>query len=434
MQRLPSMLHHVREFVRIGRYFAKWTFLAGILGLLAGGASAVFLVGLEWVTQFRLVHPWLLYLLPVAGLAMGLFYWWFAPDLERGSNLLLDEIHEPSRGVPMRLAPTILIATWVSHLFGASVGREGTAIQMGGSLASGIARALRLDRHDLRVLLMAGIAAGFGSVFGTPLAGMVFGMEVLALGRLRYDGLIPCLVGSGIGDAACRWLTHQWHYEHSHYAVPHVPALDAWLVGKVILASVAFALISIAFTELQHGIKRLFERFVAWPPWRYAIGGIGVIALASLFGDAYLGLSLPLLRGSFEPAGVPTFAFLGKLVFTAWTLGAGFKGGEVTPLFIMGATAGYTLGGVLGVPPEYLAALGFVAVFAAAANTPLACAIMGLELFASSVSLEHGSMFALACIAAYFLSGHRGIYVAQRVHVGKGHIKALEQDKPIGTM
>ncbi|MFO0864989.1 MAG: chloride channel protein [Gemmataceae bacterium] len=428
------MLHHIREFVRIGRYLAKWTFLAGILGLLAGGASAVFLVGLDWVTQTRIAHPWLLYLLPVVGLAMGLFYWRFAPDLERGSNLLIDEIHEPNRGVPLRLAPTILIATWVSHLFGGSVGREGTAIQMGGSLASGIARVLRLDRHDLRVLLMAGIAAGFGSVFGTPLAGMVFGMEVLALGRLRYDGLVPCLIGSAVGDAACRGLTHLCHYQHSHYAVANVPVIDAWLVGKVLLASIAFALISIGFTELQHGVKRGFERFVAWPPLRYAIGGLGVIALASLFGDAYLGLSLPLLRGSFEPAGVPTFAFLGKLVFTAWTLGAGFKGGEVTPLFIMGATAGYTLGVVLGVPPEYLAALGFVAVFAAAANTPLACTIMGLELFASSMSLEHGTMFALACISAYFLSGHRGIYVAQRVHVGKGHSIPLQEETKIGSM
>lgn len=428
------MIYDVREFVRISRYLAKWTLLAGFLGLLAGFASAVFLVGLDWVTQLRNAHPWLLYLLPLAGLAMGLFYWLLAPDLERGSNLLLDEIHEPNQGVPLKLAPTILVATWVSHLFGASVGREGTAIQMGGSLASGIARVLRLGHHDLRVLLMAGIAAGFGSVFGTPLAGMVFGMEVLALGRLRYDGLIPCLVGSCVGDAACRWLTHQWHYQHSHFAVTTVPPLDAILVGKVLIASIAFAMISIAFTEMQHGVKRIFERWVGWPPLRYVIGGLGVIGFASLFGDDYLGLSLPLLRRSFEPAGVPSLAFLGKLVFTAWTLGAGFKGGEVTPLFIMGATAGYTLGGILGVPPDYLAALGFVAVFAAAANTPIACTLMGLELFLTSVPIEHAPVFALACISAYFWSGHRGIYVAQRVHVAKGDSAPLESETHLGSM
>jgi H+/Cl- antiporter ClcA len=395
-----------QEQVRTGRYLLKWTVLASLVGVIAGSASALFLWSLDCATTGRLDHPWLLYLLPVGGLLIGLFYRFWGKGVEGGNNLLLDEIHKPQSGVPGRLAPVILLSTVATHLFGGSAGREGTAVQMGGSLAGWLARRLGLDKVHTRTLLMAGISAGFGSVFGTPLAGMVFGLEVLAVGRLRYDALIPCLVASLVGD----WTCTAWGIHHTHYPVMSVPELSALLIGKVLLASFAFAMSAVIFGELTHWIQWGFKRLVPWAPARPALGGLLIIGLVWALGTRdYLGLGVPMIVQSFTPEGVPGWAFFWKLLFTAVTLGSGFKGGEVTPLFFIGAALGCTLGWLLGVPPDFLAALGFVAVFAGAANTPLACTVMGIELFGA----QHGVYLGLACCMAYIWSGHRGIYLSQ---------------------
>ena len=373
---------------------------------LSGSGSAAFLYGLEWATATREAFPLMLYLLPAAGLFIGLGYHFWGKGIESGNNLLLDEIHKPSSGVPARMAPAILLATVGTHLFGGSAGREGTAVQMGGSLAGWLGRKLGLDKLHTRILLMAGISAGFGSVFGTPLAGMVFGLEVLAVGRIRYDALIPCLIASVVGD----WTCAAWGVHHTHYAGCAVPTVTPWLVGAVLLATLAFALTSLLFAELTHGLHRLFKKAVPWGPGRPAVGGLIVIGLVWLVGTRdYLGLGVPVIQQSFEPNGVSDWAFLWKLVFTAVTLGSGFKGGEVTPLFFIGATLGFALGHLLGVPPSFLAALGFVAVFAGAANTPLACTVMGIELFGP----QYAVFLAVACCGSYVWSGHRGIYLSQ---------------------
>jgi H+/Cl- antiporter ClcA len=215
-----------REQVRIGRFLLKWTVLASLVGVLAGAASAVFLLALSWATATQTATPWLLYLLPVRGLLIGLFYHYWGKECEGGNNLLLEEIHKPGAGVPGKMGPTILLATVATHLFGGSAGREGTAVQMGGGLAAGLGRLLKLDQAHTRILLMAGISAGFGSVFGTPLAGMVFGLEVLAVGRLRYDALIPCLVGSVVGDWTCNGVCSLWGVHHTHYIIQGMPDVD----------------------------------------------------------------------------------------------------------------------------------------------------------------------------------------------------------------
>lgn len=416
-----------REQVRIGRYLFKWTFLASLVGVCAGTASAAFLLSLEFATDTRVDHPWLLYLLPVGGFLVGILYHYWGKDCERGNNLILEEIHDPKAGVSGWMGPMILLGTVATHLFGGSAGREGTAVQMGGSLAGWLARRFGLEKSHTRMLLMAGISAGFGSIFGTPLAGMLFGLEVLAVGRLRYDALIPCLVASVVGV----WTCSAWGVQHTHYFVASVPTLDALLVGKVVLASLAFALVSVLFAETTHALHWLFKRFISWPPARPVVGGLIVIGLVWLVGtEDYLGLGIPLIVKSFDTSGIAPWAFLFKMLFTAVTLGSGFKGGEVTPLFFIGAALGCTLGTLFGVPHDFMAALGFVAVFAGAANTPLACTVMGIELF----GMNNAVFIAIACCSSYIWSGHRGIYLSQIVDTPKTDDSQLALEPSLATV
>lgn len=403
---------HPAEQFRIGLFLLRWSFLATLIGVLSGTASAFFLISLDWATKTRIAYPWLVYFLPVAGFIIGLFYHYLGKGVEKGNNLLLEEIHNPQNGVPLRMSPLILISTIGSHLFGGSVGREGTAVQMGGSMASSLARWFQLDRIQTGILLMAGMSGGFSSVFGTPLAGMVFGLEVLAVGHLRYDALIPCLVSSLMGDLTCQSLG----VHHTDYQVSWIPVMNVLLLGKIVVASLVFAMASLLFAELTHGIQWLMKGLIPWAPGRPLLGGLVILFLIWVADTRdYLGLGIPTIEHSFQPDGVLYLAFLWKIVFTAITIGTGFKGGEVTPLFFVGATLGSTLGHILNIPGDFLAALGFAAVFAAASNTPLACTIMGIELFGA----PHAIYLGLASCLAYVWSGHRGIYLSQLITTPK---------------
>ena len=396
--------------------------LAAVIGVAGGAAAALFLEVLRLATDARGERPWLLYLLPVAGAVIAWLYAGYGRSAAGGNNLILDQIHDPrDAGVPLRMFPLILASTVVTHLFGGSAGREGTAVQMGGAIAGDLARRLRLDAAETRLALMCGISGGFSGVFGTPLAGTVFGMEMLAVGGMRYGALIPCLLSALAADETVRLLA----VDHAHYAVTSaIPGLSAETIAKVALVGVGCGLVSAAFSELTLLVEYGSRRLVANPVVRTALGGVLVVGITLALGTrAYNGLSLPLLQASFT-GNVPALAFLAKLVLTAVTLGIGFKGGEVTPLFVIGATLGAVLSGPVGLAPDLLAALGFVAVFAAAANTPIACVLMGAELFGGGGIVYFG----VATFVAYAISGHRGIYAAQRIlepkHAGGGRLTA----------
>lgn len=403
-----------RETAVLAWGLLKWSLLGSWVGLLAGVASAIFLHSLDWASHTQTAVPALLFGLPLAGVLIAFVYRRFGTSVEGGNNLLLERIQDPSRTVPFRMAPLILVTTVATHLFGGSAGREGTAVQMGGTLGQLAVGPLHLGPAERRVLIMAGIAGGFGAVFGTPLAGTIFGLEVLALGRLRYDALVPCLAAALVGDFVCRGLGITHHNYHPPLAnLPEAtPTLCLWAA----LAAVLFAVASVLFVELTHAIQHQLKSRIRVTEFRPFLGGLALIGLTLLVGNRdYNGLGLPLIERSFLGP-VVLGAFLLKILFTSVTLGSGFKGGEVTPLFCIGATAGNAFAQVTHQPTPLFAALGFASVFAAAANTPLACIVMGVELFGSHIAAP----MAVSCVLAYVLSGHRGIYGAQRVHIPKG--------------
>lgn len=400
------------------RYAVRWIAFGSIVGVLAGLSSAIFLESLDWASRTRDDLPWLLWLLPVAGFVVGLAYWALGGTSDRGNNLIIDEIHEPRAWLPRRMAPLVFVSTIVTNLFGGSAGREGTALQMSASLSDGVfRRVLPVSAPDRRVLLVSAVSGGFGAVFGVPVAGAVFGLEVHSVGRIRHDAIVPALTASFVGDRVVHAL-----------GVPHLPVpvigevdLGIGLLAKVVIASLLFAWAAVAFIELTHGIKALLARFVSWPPLRPLLGGSAVLAMTLAIGSRdYLGLSLPLIEQALAGGvGLAAFAFLGKLVFTAVTLGSGFQGGEVTPLFVIGSTLGATIGVLLDAPVPLFAAIGFVAVFAAATNTPIACTIMAVELFGAGPIVPA----AIACVVAYVFSSHRSIYSSQRIGTSKGPLE-----------
>lgn len=406
------------EFVEIIFYFIKWSFYAGVVGILVGCLSAFFLLTLDMATAERLAHPWLLFGLPFAGAFISYLYFKFGKNAGRGNNLVIEQANGGSETIPKRLIPLTLIGTLATHLFGGSAGREGTAVQMGGSVADAVGSLFKINAKERRILIICGMSAGFSSVFGTPIAGTLFALEVLALGFFREEGLFPSLWAALIAN----WVTLSFGVVHHSYQMGTIPAASFGLIAKIMLAALCFGLTGRLFSRLTDFLKSFFKKWILNPALRSFIGGALIILMVFVVGSRdYLGLSLPLIDQAFNGEAHP-FAFLLKLFFTAFTLGTGFQGGEVTPLFVIGATLGSTLAPILGVAIPFLTGLGFIGVFAGATNTPIACFVMGLELFGTK-ALPY--LF-LVCVISYLFSGNFGIYESQKIGIRK--TKLFEDD------
>lgn len=389
------------------RYYSKWILISAVIGVMSGVASAIFLTALEKATQLRVEHSWLLFLLPVGGLIVGYIYHSFGAQVEGGNNLIIDEFHDPQKLIPIRMAPLVLLGTIFTHLFGGSAGREGTAVQMGGSIADQFSHFFRMNGAERRTLLMAGMSGGFGSVFGVPFAGAIFGLEVLAVGNLQLWGLVEC----GISAFVAHHTTLALGIQHTSYVHPDSNGLTYGAIPIAILAGIIFGFAARFFSFLTAKIKTFSKLIAPYLPVRAFLGGaiISILYFVLPATSRYAGLGVPIIVDSFKIQ-LPIYDWLGKLAFTALTLGTGFKGGEVTPLLFIGSTLGNMLSQILPLSLPILAAMGFVAVFAGAANTPFACTIMAIELFGPEITI----FAALACFSSYVVSGHQGIYHTQK--------------------
>lgn len=395
----------------------------GIVGVLAGSASALFLVMLEWAGSTRESAPYLLFFLPAAGWLIGAVYKRIGKSVEAGSNLIFTSYTTQGAKLPFRMAPLVLAGTVLTHLFGGSAGREGTAVQMGAALAHQLRAWCKVTERERQLLIVAGVAAGFASVFGTPWAGAIFAIEVLALRRYSLDMILPAFGAAFIGDFIC----HAWAVSHTVY--PQVASAEIELSHFLwaAVAAVIFGFGGRLFTEATHFAARIFKSVFNDASWRMFFGGTVVILLwfllSILFGidtNRFLGLGIPVIESAFVTELAHT-DFIFKILFTAVTLGSGFKGGEVTPLFFVGATLGNALVWFIPLPLPLLAAMGFIGVFAGATQTPLACLAMGLELFGVDAAL----FFAVAVTIAFLFSGRRSIYDMQTIHPVKARIFQL---------
>lgn len=391
-------------------FLVRWISLACVVGFIAGLGSAAFIGGLNWATTTRNDNLWLIWLLPIAGLAVGALYHYFGKGLERGSNLVIDQIHETSQWIPPRMSVLVYLGSVITHVFGGSAGREGGAIQIAVGLTDPISKKLRFTPEARSMMLVTAIAGAFGSAFGVPFAGTIFALEVQRVGRVKYEALIPAFTAALIGDAVVRGL------DVHHTLYPKLPSHDwdlqtAW---KLIVLGLLAGIVAYVFVNGTHLVQKTAGRFISWYPARPAIGGAIVAAMVLWFGwRDYQGLSTPLALDALS--GPDARSWIPKLILTVVTIGFGFVGGEVIPLFVMGSLLGNNLSDLLNIDPALLSSMGAVAVLGAAANVPLACVILGIELFGGSNAL----MFAVVCIVAYAVSGHRSVYHAQIVDAPK---------------
>jgi len=389
--------------------FFKWVSIAGITGILGGLVGSLFYLAVVQSTSFRTSHPWMIWLLPVGGILIALIYK-FADMEQTNTDTIIDSIHNGGP-ISLLLLPCIFLATIITHIGGGSAGREGAALQIGGSIGSNIGRLFRLDDKDLRLATLCGMAGVFSALFGTPVTATLFSLEVISVGIFYYSGLVPCLVSAVVALG----VTTLFGFSPTHFDIMIEP-LTADLLWRVAVLAVFCAITSTFFCFLMHKTTETAEAKLKKPMVRTAVGGLIVVALTLLLHTQdYNGLGFEVILRAVEEGTAAPSAFFWKIIFTCATLAFGFKGGEIVPTFFIGATMGCILGPLLGIPASFAAAIGLIAVFCGAVNCPIASFALSIELFGSTELVY----FALACGISYMLSGYYGLYHSQKIMYSK---------------
>ena len=404
MERLKERVAHIGQYAVT---LLKWMVLGGVIGLVGGIIGSLFHIGVDTATQARLARPWVLYLMPVGGLAIvGLYR--LTKTEGKGTNDIIASVHFGEQ-VPGLLVPVIFVSTVITHLCGGSAGREGAALQIGGGIGYQAGRLLRLGEKDLPLATLCGMSGVFAALFGTPLTATVFALEVISVGVLYYAGLVPCLTAALTGYLVSVLMG----VPPTRFTVT-VPGLEVRTMLLVMVLALLCAVVSILFCRGLHGVEHLLKRTLKNPYLRVAVGAAVLIGLTLLTNGDYNGAGMEVIGRAIAGQADP-WAWVWKLLFTAITIGCGFKGGEVVPSFFVGAAFGCVAAGWLGLPAGFGAAMGLVSVFCGAVNCPLASIILSVELFGSGDLLY----FAMACSISYLISGYCGLYSSQTILYSK---------------
>jgi len=402
----------------------KWFVLATLVGLIVGLSTTVFLRILIWSTDYMKQYPYYFLLLPVTLFLSAAIIQYLAPEAEgHGTEKVIEAFHKRSGKIRTMVVPVKLVATVLTIATGGSAGKEGPCAQIGGGLSSSFADLLRLGDHDRKKLVICGISAGFSSVFGTPLAGALFGVEVLFMGSLLYEVLLPSFIAGIVGYQVSSALGITYFY----HPINFVPVFSESFFIKVALAGIFFGFSSFLLIEILKFCEKLSRNINIWKPLKGSLGGMLLVGLTLLSSKKYLGLGLETIQGCLTGQCTPWYAFLLKTVFTSITLNFGGSGGIVTPIFFIGATSGAAFADLLKLDAATFSAIGLVALLAGAANTPISASIMAVELYGSRIA----PYAAVACVISFLMTGHRSVYPSQVLAIKKSESLQVQMGKEI---
>jgi len=407
MEEIIQKLKYIKSYLIT---FIKWVAIAVATGTCGGIVGSFFHKSVEYVTEIRIANEWIIFALPFGGLIIVYLYKLFKLDSNIGTNLIIDSIRTDGK-VPIAIAPLIFVSTVITHLFGGSAGREGAALQLGGSIGSQIGNRLKLDEKDMHAITLCGMSGVFAALFGTPLTATFFAMEVISVGIIYYSSFIPCIVSSIVAYK----ISLLFGLEPVYFNLKIIPAISASSVIKVTVLGALCAIVSIVFCESLHKTSRFVKKYIKNEYLRIALGGLVIVILTMMLRNTdYNGAGMNIISKAINGEAKYEAFFL-KIIFTAITISVGYKGGEIVPTFFIGSTFGCVAAKFLGIDPGFGAAIGLIALFCGVVNTLISSIILSIELFGADGII----LFSIACGVSYMLSGYYSLYSSQKIVYSK---------------